>query len=198
MEINMRYQQQKTESGFALLISLIVVGVVISIGLSVLDLTIKQVNLSTNAKESELAFHAANAGIECARYWRRASSSEMEIGDPISPVCFGVTPDTNTIDDTAPAFIGEGETFLYTYEFTWGGTEPRCTQINTVVSSSSALSIGVTTTNMTALIPGYPDGNEKFCEAGARCSTISVRGYNRPCSTATGYGVVQREVLLQF
>ncbi len=190
--------KKQKESGFALLISLIVVGVVISIGLSVLDLTIKQVRLSTNAKESELAFHAANAGMECARYWRRASSSQMEVGDPISPECFNTSPDTNTIDATVPTYVGDGESFLYSYEFTWGGASPRCTQINTVVASSSAIGVGVTTTNMTALIPGYPNGTDKFCEPGARCSTISVRGYNRPCNTATGYGVVQREVLLQF
>jgi len=195
MAASMRHSQ---ESGFALLISLIVVGVVISVGLAVLDLTIKQVQLSTNAKESELAFHAANAGMECARFWRRASSSEMEVGDPINPECFGTTPFANTIDDTAPVFVGDGESFLYSYEFTWGGADPRCTQINTVVASSSPLSTGVTTTNMTTLIPGYPDGDSKFCEPGSRCSTISVRGYNRPCATATGRGVVQREVLLQF
>ena len=84
------------ESGFALLITLIVVGVVLSVGLSILDLSIRQVRLSTNAKESELAFHAANAGMECARYWRRASSSEMETGQAIEPVCFGETPYSNT------------------------------------------------------------------------------------------------------
>lgn len=186
------------ESGFALLISLIVVGVVISIGLSVLDVTIKQVRLSTNAKESELAFHAANAGMECARYWRRASSSDMEVGEPINPLCFGASPDSNTIDAITPTYVGDGEAFLYSYEFTWGGANPRCTQINTVVASSSAIGVGVTTTNMTTLIPGYPNGTDKYCEQGSRCSTISVRGYNRPCNTATGYGVVQREVLLQF
>jgi len=196
----MEIKQPNTESGFALLMSLIVVGVVLSIGLSILDLSIKQVQLSTNAKESEVAFHAANAGMECARYWRRASSSEMETGQTIAPECFGVTPDSNTIDATAPALddTSDGEAYLYTYEFTWGGGEPRCTQVNSVVASSSATGDGATTTNMGALIPGYPDGNDKFCEPGARCSTISVRGYNRPCNTVGGFGTVQREVLLQF
>ena len=50
--------------------SLIVVSVVISIGLVVLDLTLKQLRLSTNSKDSETAFHATNAAMECARYWR--------------------------------------------------------------------------------------------------------------------------------
>lgn len=196
MEINL--YNRKNESGFALLIGLIVVGVVLSVGLSILDLSIKQVRLSTNAKQSELAFHAANAGLECARYWRRASSTEMELGQAISPICFGATPNSNTNSQIVAGVTGDGEVFQYQYEFTWGGAEPRCTQINTIVASSSPLGIGATTSNMTTLVPGYPDGNDKFCAPGARCSTISVRGYNRPCNTIGGYGVVQREVLLQF
>lgn len=196
METNL-YRHQN-ESGFALLIGLIVVGVVLSIGLSILDLSIKQVRLSTNAKESELAFHAANAGLECARYWRRASSTEMELGQVISPECFGVSPNSNTNAQITTGVTGDGEVFQYRYEFTWGGSEPRCTQINTLVASSSPLGAGATTSNMTTLIPGYPDGNTKYCAPGSRCSTISVRGYNRPCNTIGGFGVVQREVLLQF
>jgi hypothetical protein len=46
-------------------------------------------------------------------------------------------------------------------------------------------------------IPGYPD-NTKTCNAGERCTILSVKGYNRECGTATGYGSVEREVLLQF
>lgn len=87
MEINLK-QQNKRETGFALLMTLIVVSVVVSIGLTVLDLSIKQVRLSTNAKESEIAFHAANAGMECARYWRRAASTTVERGGAITPNCF--------------------------------------------------------------------------------------------------------------
>jgi Tfp pilus assembly protein PilX len=50
MRINMHDTEK--QAGFALLISLLVVGVVISVGLSVLDLSIKQVQLSSDAKES--------------------------------------------------------------------------------------------------------------------------------------------------
>jgi hypothetical protein len=41
------------------------VAVVVSITLAVIELTIKQLNLTVTAKDSEIAFHAANAGIEC-------------------------------------------------------------------------------------------------------------------------------------
>lgn len=186
------------QSGFALLMTLIVVSVVITVGISILDLSLKQLKLSTNAKESEVSFHAANAGMECARYWRREKAQEMETGQTIDPACFG--ENTYSYDDQqiTSGVIGDGEVFQYQYDFTWGGSDLRCTQINTLVASSSALGTGVTTTNVANLVPGYPDGNDKYCEPGARCSIISVKGYNRPCDTVNGYGTVQREVLLQF
>ncbi len=196
----MEIKKYKTnnESGFALLLTLIVVGVVISIGLSMLDLSLKQIRLSTNSKESETAFHAANAGMECAKYWRRAASTSMELGQAITPDCFGGTLNSNTVSQLTVADVtGNGEVFQYQYEFTWG-VDASCTQINTLVASSTILGLGVTTTNMTTHIPGFPDGNDKYCEAGARCTVVSVRGYNRPCNTATGFGTVQREVLLQY
>lgn len=194
------YNPEK-QAGFALLISLVVVGVVISVGLSILDLSIKQVRLSSNAKESELAFHAANAGMECARYWRREESDRIENGQTISPTCFGAAPVTNTVNPVPGANItGDGDVFQYEYEFTWGGgAEQRCTSINMVVASTSALGVGVTTTNMISLIPGYPPvTSDKYCNPGSRCSTISVRGYNLQCANKNGFGVAQREVLIEF
>jgi hypothetical protein len=179
-----------------------VVGVVISVGLSILDLSIKQVRLSNNAKESELAFHAANAGMECARFWRREDASDIETGQPISPSCFGANlneSDVTITDVPTVDVVGDGEVFQYEYEFTWGtGTEARCTSVNMVVAAANTIGVGVTTTNMTSLIPGYPVKDDKYCEAGSQCSTISVQGYNLSCENTGGYGVVQREVLIEF
>ena len=193
-----------TQTGFALLMAIIVVGVILSVGLTILDLSIKQVRLSTNAKESEVAFHAANAGMECARYIRRVNDTAMESGQAISPRCFDESPSSNTINTTpgAPTLddTSDGEAHLYEYSFSWAGNS-RCTQIYTLVASSTATGDGIDVTNVDTLLPGYPDGTTKTCEAGARCTVISVQGYNKPCSvvsTGSNFGIVQREVLLQF
>jgi type II secretory pathway pseudopilin PulG len=195
MEIN---RPQTNESGFALLMALVVITVVISIGLSVLDLSIKQVRLSTNAKDSEISFHAANAGMECARYWRKAASSTMEMGGVINPVCFSTSASPNTRTQITTGVTGGGNVYLYSYKFTWG-TAPnqRCSDIVTLVASSTPLGTGLTINGMTNHVPGYPSVS-KTCAAGERCTVISARGYNRLCSTATGYGTVQREVLLEY
>ena len=190
---------QTSKSGFALLMTLIVVGVVLSIGLSILDLSIKQVNLSTNAKESETAFHAANAGLECAHYWRRAASSTMETGGDLDADCFGESANNISPSTISSGVSGVGVVYEYEYEFTWG-TDPRCTQITTVVAYPDLFGAGITITEsaMQSLISGFPAQGDEVCPAGEQCTTIAVRGYNRPCATATGYGAVQREVLLQF
>ena len=188
---------KNTQQGFALLMTLIVVTVVIAIGLTVLDLSTKQIRLATNAKDSEIAFHAANAGMECARYWRRQSSLAMETGGAVTPSCFGSALYSNNRAQITSNVSGSGAVYKYDYSFTWGGNT-RCSQITTLVASSTSQGSGLTIGNMTTLVPGYPTGNSKTCAAGERCTVLSVRGYNKPCNSASGYGTVQREVLLQF
>ncbi|MCA9359671.1 hypothetical protein KC850_01385 [Candidatus Kaiserbacteria bacterium] len=198
------------ENGFALLITLIVVGVVLSVGMTILDLSIKQVKLSTNARESEVSFHAANAGAECARYWRRYKSDpdkadDMVRGIDISPTCFGEVPETSnpiTKTNIIPDDPSSGEVFQYQYEFEWGGST-RCTEINTIVASSTLGAGGITISNMRSYVPGFPTTptiplGEATCDEGSQCTILAVSGYNRPCSSKSGYGSVQREVLLQF
>ena len=206
--VNHFNRKNTSKQGFALLMTIIVVSVIISIGLSVLDLTLKQVRLSTNAKDSEIAFHAANAGVECARYTRRVYSTQMERGSSIAPVCFGVSPSPNSVAKlAATSTVGDGDVFRYIYSFSWGSaSDPRCTQVTTLVASATAmvnpttLGRGVTTTNMTTYISGYPSsaGSSWYCGPGERCTLLSVKGYNRACAASYGYGTVEREVLLQF
>lgn len=190
-----------SETGFALLMTLIVVGVVISVGLSILDLSIKQVRLSTNARDSEIAFHAANAGMECAQFWRRNQASRVEIGESITPGCFGSGASSNIKTNlTNTNVTGDGEAFKYDFSFTWG-TPSRCSTITLIVASSTESGTGVTITGMdglSGLVQGYPDGTTKTCVAGARCTVASVRGYNRACDAINAVGTIEREVLLQY
>jgi type II secretory pathway pseudopilin PulG len=204
MAVSMKKNTQK--SGFALLITLIVVGVVLSVGMGILDLSLKQVKLSTNAKESEIAFHAANAGMECARYWRRKEASKMEGGNATNLIsCFSAPP-INVNPNIAPSVIpsidplvNDGDAFLYEYDFTWGADSDRCTKVTTLVMVADPAGTDIKINNMLILFPTYPDSTGvSTCESGSRCTTISVRGYNKPCTNTSGYGTVEREVLIQY
>ncbi len=192
------------KQGFALLMALIVVSVVISIGLSVLELTLKQVRLSTNSKDSEIVFHATNAGLECARYWLSRDDNgdgdiDIENGDTISPTCFGVSSNPNPVSKTLVSVAALGIANRYDMDFTWGASNDRCSKIRilTLVSTPSATT---TVNNMTNIIPAYPGGsaNKKDCGPSGRCSVISIQGFNRACSMIDSPGTLQREVLLQL
>ena len=191
--------KQKQQSGFALLVSLIVVGAVLSIGLVILDLSIKQVRLASTTKDSEIAFHAANAGMECARFWRRDQNEQAITGaDLVGVECFGVSvgdvadAGTATVDDNS-----DGDGYVYEYEMSWNGGE-SCTTITTVVAVASLTGDGVAIDNIRTLIPGYPEGDTLTCGAASQCTVVAVEGYNRPCAQKSGFGTIQREVLLEF
>jgi hypothetical protein len=186
-----------TKQGFALLMTLVIVSVVISIGLTLLELTVKQLRLATGSKDSENAFHAANAGMECARYWRLASSTEFEngTGSTVPMSCFNsaVTRPTQTSRGGAGELV-----FQYDVQFTWGATgAQRCSKITFITLSSDPASAGVTLPGVATYIPGYPYA-DKTCIAGGRCTIVSSQGYNQPCSAIGTIGTVQREVLLEL
>ncbi len=190
----------RTQSGFALLMTLVVVSVVISVGLTLIELTIKQLRLSTGAKDSEVAFHAANAGLECVRYWRLTAATEFEtgIGDTVPVECFEQSSVYPT-SDPDPVFDGSVyDIYKYDFEFTWGATgAQRCSRASFITLSSDPTSAGVTLTNVPTYLPGYPN-TDKTCQPGGLCTIVSVQGYNQPCSNVGTLGTVQREVLLEL
>ena len=207
---------KSSQAGFALLVSLIVVSVVVSVGLALLDVTIKQLRLSSNSTDSEIAFHAANAGVECAQYWRRAesdaiqgdqfSSPEVPPGNSIAGVlnCFAVnassySDETVSVDDTA-----DGNAFLYQFEFSWApntaGEFTRCSEIDMLVVVTSVFGDGVSVAEsvIRSTLLGYPPGEDLECQAGSFCTVISAKGYNRGCAQKNSFGTVQRDVLLEL
>lgn len=55
--------------GFTLLMSLLVISIILSIGLGVSDVIIRETKISGLGRESQVAFSAADAGVECAFFW---------------------------------------------------------------------------------------------------------------------------------
>lgn len=63
------------EHGIALFLSAVIGSLILTIGLGIGRLAVKQVRLSTVERDSQLAFYAADSGIECALYWDRRDPS---------------------------------------------------------------------------------------------------------------------------
>lgn len=69
----MKYiSKTKKQKGFALLFAVLVSSIVISIGATIISISIRQTLLSSTSRESQFAFYAANTGLECAFYWDNA------------------------------------------------------------------------------------------------------------------------------
>lgn len=186
----MLHHKKTPSSGFALLITLVIISVVISIGITLIDLTIKQLRLANSSKDSETSFHAANAGVECVRYWRIASSTAFEAGQAVPVSCFGVA------SSSVPRVINPG-IYRHDLEISWGpAAAPRCSEVILLTLTSDLVS-STTLNNIKTQIPGYPT-DSKVCSPGGRCSIISVRGYNRTCGSKNELGSIQREVLLDL
>jgi Tfp pilus assembly protein PilX len=187
----------KQENGFALMMALIVVGTVVSVSLAVLDVTLKQLRLSSGSKDSEVAFHAANAGAECALYWRRIQQANFEDGSNITLNCFGSgsVPLSNVFSGP------QSRTYRYRGSFSWSPVtgDNRCTEI-TIMTINPDFNDPITISPMNTYIAGYP-ASSKTCQVGGRCTIISSQGYNRSCPTGLNsfpVGTVQREVLLEL
>jgi Tfp pilus assembly protein PilX len=55
--------------GFTLLFAAVTASFLLAVGLAIFNIAMKESLLSELARESQLAFYAADAGIECALYW---------------------------------------------------------------------------------------------------------------------------------
>ena len=63
------FKHIKKSKGFALLFAVLASSLLLSIGLSIFTLTVKELNLSSYSRESQFSFYAADSGAECALYW---------------------------------------------------------------------------------------------------------------------------------
>lgn len=196
-------KSHQKQSGFALLITIMVLSVVVAVTLAIVDLSLKQLKLSVDSTDSEIAFHAANAGLECARYIRRVQSDDFENGENINIECFDdvatVSPESSLGFSTSG--VGpNGAVYRYQHDIEWG-TAPseRCTSMDIIVMvATSTVTIGGSgAATLRNRINGY-DSDEKVCEAGERCTIMSVVGYSSACTSISAPGVLRREILLEL
>lgn len=57
------------QKGFVLLFSVVLVAIFLAISLGVSNITLKELHFSTSAKNTNDAFYASDAGVECALYY---------------------------------------------------------------------------------------------------------------------------------
>ncbi len=84
---NMMKNRKTQKRGVVLLIAVLVSSVALAVGLGVYNRTYKELLFASYWKQTQIAFAAADAGLECALYW--------DAHPPVAPaqaVCFGGNP----------------------------------------------------------------------------------------------------------
>lgn len=195
-------KKERTKDGFALLLSIIISSVVLAIGVSLLHVSVSQINLASTARESEIAFQAAHAGVDCLWYWRYASATEGPfVASTIPRPQFSCFSEQSGL----PVFLrqnlgAQGFIDRYTYEFSWGAglTGDRCSQVDMYIMQPETAA-GITDHDFRSVNKGIGNGGFKSCEAGNLCTIIVSRGYNRIC-TDIGNSIftIQRELTVEF
>ena len=123
-------QQQKERSplydkGFTLLFAVLASSLLLAVGLAIFNVALKEAILSSAAKDSQLAFYAADTGVECALYWDLQADPPGSAFDPAavgsSITCAGTRIKTGTqtvpTDPPQPSQIGGALTSIFFLDF---------------------------------------------------------------------------------
>ncbi len=185
----MNYKNVST-TGFALLLTLIISSVLLAVGLTLLNVTLKQFQLSAVSRESEIAFQVAQIGMECARYWRYEKGPEFTANSETNPSlnCLGITFNDSFTSGHTP-LSGSGAHNRFNYQSTVNLGTNRCMQIavDVIVSGPSARTVSIT------------NFGSKSCGINEVCTVVISRGYNVACSQiGTNIYTVQRELTAEF
>jgi Tfp pilus assembly protein PilX len=154
MEFNKKnYFKIRRNNGFTLLLASLLAGLLLIIGLGIFNIVVKELSLTSSAKDSESAFYSADSGIECVLYWDTkigntfATSSVSD--PPIPPInCAG--------EDISATWVISGATpnraiTTFDLDFPEGGTQ--CVIVTVSKTNSGAdttvLSRGYNTCDVT-------------------------------------------------
>lgn len=78
----MKPGEVKKDKGIALLVTVVISFIVLALGLSISNITIRELDISMTIREGMKATYAADSGIECARYWSTKNGKYFSISSP--------------------------------------------------------------------------------------------------------------------
>jgi hypothetical protein len=122
-------QPLTAKRGFALLYAVLVASLLLAIGLSIFNITIKELILSSSARDSEFAFFAADTGTDCALYWDYVGGAFGAESPAGSITCVGQTVPVSTEVD--------GEDSTHTFSLDLGADNAYCTEVTVEKTATS-------------------------------------------------------------
>lgn len=182
--------------GFILLLSVLVAGIVLAVGLSILSIALKQFKISSIGVSSELAFQAANAGLECVRYWDISNNgNKFDVGVASGNVdCFDEFHKAVLIKgNQGRVDSGDEQTLQFSWDNDGRGSEV-CTDISVWKFYEDPADDGDTNGPSMSSVIGYSSS----CSEGVECTVIRSRGYNRACADLDTKRTVERELFMRY
>ncbi|MEK9182536.1 MAG: hypothetical protein AAB809_00470, partial [Patescibacteria group bacterium] len=120
------YEAKGFRSGFVILFAVTLTSLILSIALSVANITFKEISFSTSSRNSNDAFLAADTGAECALFYDKLSGSSFPldgVGHPATINC--------TSTDLPISFVGTADTGSYDFIITGlGSLGTSCAKVN--------------------------------------------------------------------
>lgn len=148
------FKKYNNKNGFVLLYVVLISSIILTITLSITDMSYREISLSSDARETNFAFFAADAGAECALLNDKASSTSfVQTGGSGIVTCFDIpiTINQNIIGDT-----GEWSFVLNNL----GSDGDGCARVNVQKNFTELTTIIIS--------KGYNSGGENngFCDQG--------------------------------
>ncbi len=102
----------KSKSGFAMLFAVLLASFLITLGVSIFSVSLKEIQMATAVRDSQVAYYAADSARECALYW------DVKAG--AFPACLNseCSNEPTTIQPTCNGIVTDGLQFFkdnYTY-----------------------------------------------------------------------------------
>lgn len=192
------YQSSTPEKGFALLLSVIVSSIVLAIGIAILQVSVNQINLASTARESEIAFQAASAGVDCMWYHRNELASDYTVAlsapaDRLPAInCYDQSQVPDDVEQDVYSGAGVRNNFKYEFDL---GSPAHCVRLDMHVINAYQ---GDVTVNFPGN-EGVGNNGTKTCSQNRICTVLFATGHNRDCANVgTSIFSVQRELTVEF
>lgn len=123
----------KKQKGFTVLFSVIVSAIVLAIGISIANITLKQIIISSAGRESQIAFYAADSGAECAMYYDLKNTNIFNLTVPPSYDsinCFNNTADASSVTFDGSVSGSATTTFTIYFKDSSGNQTQLCAKVS--------------------------------------------------------------------
>ncbi len=148
--------------GFTLLFASLVSSLLLAVGLAIFDITLKEIILSSTARDSAYAIYTADTGIECAFYWDfkyNGNSSAFATSSFSSPAAT-ISCNNQTI---TPAVVTTVNSAVTTFTLTMS-PQPYCATV-VISKSGNPVNTVVVSHGYNTCVAGDPRRIERALQA---------------------------------